>query len=137
QTLVLQLDTRASELKVDAFKAMVREDPSDQLPELAEDIETPTAMLAALAEVPLDGAPAAAVAEVQSTYVAYLDAISAVVDMAVQDQEAARAEWEDIQTANDITDGAVGTAKDALDLATADAEVRLSSALSASARTSW
>ena len=31
QALVLQLDTRASELKVDGFKALVRDVPADQL----------------------------------------------------------------------------------------------------------
>ena len=36
ETLVLQLDTRASELKVDGFKALVRDVPADQLPELAD-----------------------------------------------------------------------------------------------------
>src|SRR3712207_7608765 len=38
EKLVLQLDTRASELKVDGFKAIVRENPSEQLSELADDI---------------------------------------------------------------------------------------------------
>src|SRR5829696_7094658 len=34
EQLVLQLDTRASELKVDGYKALVREDPTEQLAEL-------------------------------------------------------------------------------------------------------
>src|SRR5215204_1917848 len=46
EKLVLQLDTRASELKVDGFKAIVRDDPSEQLAELADDIATPEALLA-------------------------------------------------------------------------------------------
>jgi hypothetical protein len=43
QELVLQLDTRASELKVVGFKALVRPNPVDQLSELADDIATPQA----------------------------------------------------------------------------------------------
>jgi methyl-accepting chemotaxis protein len=121
QALVLQLDTRASELKVDGFKALVRDVPADQLAELADDIDTPTQLLAQLQEIPLTGEPATAVADVVSTYGTYLDAITGFVKQAVTDQAAARAHWEDIQTANDLTDGAVGTAKDALAAATATA----------------
>ena len=35
EAIVLQLDTRASELKVDGYKAVVRTDPEAQLEELA------------------------------------------------------------------------------------------------------
>ncbi|SDQ20699.1 methyl-accepting chemotaxis protein [Quadrisphaera sp. DSM 44207] len=121
QALVLQLDTRASELKVDGFKALVREDPSEQLAELAEDVETPTALLEELAAVPLDGEAAAAAAAVQETYGGYLSAITTFVDDAVADQEGTRSRYEEIQAANDITDGAVSEAKDVL-AATAEAE---------------
>ncbi len=62
ENLVLQLDTRASELKVDGYKAAVREVPSEQLAELADDIATPEGMLAELREIPLTGEPAEAVA---------------------------------------------------------------------------
>jgi methyl-accepting chemotaxis protein len=127
--LVLQIDTRASELKVDGYKAAVRPDPTEQLAELADDIATPEALLAELREVPLDGAPAEAVAEVEATFGGYTDAITAYVDGAVADQAAARRAWEDIQAANDITDGAVGAAKDALQAATTTAEGELSAAL--------
>ena len=41
QSLVLQIDTRASELKVDGYKALVRPNAADELEELAGDIETP------------------------------------------------------------------------------------------------
>ena len=85
EALVLQLDTRASELKVDGFKALVREDPSEQLAELADDIATPEAMLAELDTVHLADSPpsAAAVAELQESYGAYTDAITAFIDGAV------------------------------------------------------
>jgi methyl-accepting chemotaxis protein len=114
QVLVLELDTRASELKVDGLKVLVRANPADQLPELADDIATPQAMLDELATVPLTGDSAAAVADVMSTYGTYMDSVSAFVNGAVADQAGARARWEDVQAANDITDGAIDTAKDVI-----------------------
>ena len=122
ESLVQQLDTRASELKVDAFKAMVRPDPQSQLTELADDIAVPEALLAELATVELTGDSAAAVEELSATYGPYTEAITAVVDGAIADQATARVAWEDVQAANDTTDGAVGAAKDALAGAVADAE---------------
>jgi len=132
EELVLQLDTRASELKVDGYKAIVREVPAEQLSELADDIATPEAMLAELATVPLGGASAEAVAGLSDTYGAYTQAISAFVNGAVADQAAARAAWEDIQTANDLTDGAVGAAKDALAAESDLAHDRLEDAIATS-----
>jgi methyl-accepting chemotaxis protein len=114
RALVLQIDTRASELKVDGFKAIVREVPSDQLPELADDIATPEALLAELETIELTGESAETVAALGESFGAYTDAITAFVDSAVADQAGTRARWEDIQVANDLTDGAVGAAKDAL-----------------------
>ncbi|MBN1094539.1 methyl-accepting chemotaxis protein [Blastococcus sp. TML/M2B] len=134
--LVLQLDTRASELKVDGFKAAVRPDPEAQLEELAEDIATPEALLAELAQVPLTGDAAAAVDGLATSYEAYTDAITLFVNGAIVDQAAARLAWEDIQTANDLTDSAVGTAKDALLAESAEAQVRLDDAIARSQLTS-
>ncbi len=127
EKLVLQLDTRASELKVDGFKAIVREDPSEQLAELADDIATPEEMLAELDGIHLSDAPPAAdaVAALQESYGAYTDAITAFVDAAVTDQRGTRLRWEEIQAANDLTDGAVSAAKDALALASEDAQTEL------------
>ncbi|MGY1811317.1 methyl-accepting chemotaxis protein [Blastococcus sp. SYSU D00820] len=125
EVLVLQLDTRASELKVDGFKALVRADPATQLQELSEDIATPEGLLAELAEIELSGEPAAAVAELQASFGDYTEGIRTFVDSAVADQAAARAQWESIQAANDLTDGAVSAAKDALAAATEDAAVEL------------
>jgi methyl-accepting chemotaxis protein len=127
EQLVLQLDTRASELKVDGFKALVRENPSEQLAELADDIATPEALLAELGTIHLADVPPAAeaVAELTGSYGAYTDAITAFVESAVADQAATRVRWEEIQVANDLTDGAVGAAKDELGKAYAEAETHL------------
>ena len=129
QELVLQLDTRASELKVDGFKALVRDNPADQLSELADDIATPQALLAELAPIPLTGDSADAVAGLADSYQAYTDAITTFINSAVADQATTRRAWEDIQTANDLTDGAVGAAKDALAADSAAAENRLDDAI--------
>ncbi|CAA9437796.1 MAG: Methyl-accepting chemotaxis sensor/transducer protein [uncultured Quadrisphaera sp.] len=114
EVLVLQLDTRASELKVDGYKAVVRDVPEEQLEELAEDVAAPEALIAELERVPLSGPAADAVAALGDGFSAYTAAISAYVDLAVADQDAARARWEDIQAANDLTDGAVEEAGAAL-----------------------
>jgi methyl-accepting chemotaxis protein len=136
EELVLQLDTRASELKVDGFKTIVRVDPEAQLAELADDIATPEGMLAELATVPLTGPAADSVAGLSDSFRAYTDAISAWVDLAVADPVAMRLRWEEIQAANDLTDGAVGDAKDALAAESALAQVRLDDAISRSQNTS-
>jgi methyl-accepting chemotaxis protein len=125
KSLVLQLDTRASELKVDGFKALVRPDPSQQLAELADDIATPEGMLAELEAVPLSGASAEAVDGLARSYTGYTDAISEFVDAAIADQRGTRVRWEDIQAANDITDGAVGAAKDAVIVQSEEAQQAL------------
>jgi methyl-accepting chemotaxis protein len=132
EKLVLQLDTRASELKVDGFKAIVREDPTAQLEELADDIATPEAMLAELETIELTGASAEAVAALEEGYSAYTEAITSFIDVAIVDQGAARQRWEDIQAANDLTDGAVSAAKDALAQDSAAAQLELDDAIARS-----
>jgi methyl-accepting chemotaxis protein len=129
ENLVLQLDTRASELKVDGYKAAVRQVPAEQLTELADDIATPQEMLAELRGIPLTGDAAEAVAALEASYGEYVVAISAYVDTAVADQAAARLRWEEIQAANDLTDGAVGEAKDVLAAEAAVARADLAAAL--------
>ncbi|SFF63610.1 methyl-accepting chemotaxis protein [Blastococcus tunisiensis] len=132
QALVLQLDTRASELKVDGFKAIVRPDPAAQLAELADDIATPEALLAELATIELTGESAETVAGLAESYGSYTDAIGAFVNGAVADQASALLRWEDIQAANDLTDGAVSAAKDALDAESELAQQKLDDAIAQS-----
>ncbi|WP_349642949.1 methyl-accepting chemotaxis protein [Blastococcus sp. CCUG 61487] len=136
QALVLQLDTRASELKVDGFKAITRPDPAAQLPELAEDIATPEGLLEELAAIDLEGPVAETVADLQADFGQYTAAISAFVDAAVADQEGTRLRWEEIQAANDLTDGAVSAAKDELGAAAAAAEAELLESIDRSELTS-
>jgi len=114
QALVLQLDTRASEFKVDAFRALVRPDPSAELANLADDVATAQGLLDELATISLTGEPASTVAELRDRFDTYTESITAIVDAAVADQAGARASYQAIQTANDVTDTAVGAAEDAL-----------------------
>jgi methyl-accepting chemotaxis protein len=130
RSLVLQIDTRASELKVDGYKALVRPVPADELEELAGDIETPQAMLEELAAIPLTGQSASTVADLQASFGSYTDAITTFINTAVADQAGTRAMWEQIQQANDLTDGAVGAAKDALAAEAQAAQENLDSVIS-------
>ena len=116
EELVLQLDTRASELKVDGFKALVRENPDEQLAELADDIATPEELLAELGRDRADRrAPRPPSPTWQESYGAYTDAITRLRRRrGRRPGRHAGVRWEDIQAANDLTDGAVGAAKDAL-----------------------
>ncbi|WP_233492135.1 methyl-accepting chemotaxis protein [Blastococcus sp. TF02A-30] len=132
QELVLQIDTRASELKVDGYKAVVRSDPAGQLEELAEDVATPEGLIDELDAIGLTGEAGDAVAALEASFGAYTDAITAFVNGAVADQAAARTRWEDIQAANDLTDAAVGTAKDAIAAAHEAGEEHLDSTISTS-----
>src|SRR5215212_1930975 len=68
EKLVLQLDTRASELKVDGYKTLVRPDPEAEREELTGDIQTGQDLLDELATVPLTGDSAAAVGDLASAF---------------------------------------------------------------------
>jgi len=129
RALVLQLDTRASELKVDVFKTLVRDDAAGEYEELRDDIATPVALLEELAELSLDSASADAVAELTTSYGRYTDAITALVDAAVTDQAGQQAGWEQIQTTNDLIDAALGSALSSLDSADAAARSNLTAAI--------
>jgi methyl-accepting chemotaxis protein len=128
EKLVLRLDTRASELKVDGYKAIVRPHPGDELAELADDTAMPKELLADLNGLGLTGRGAAEIADLTTKYGVYLGAIDAFVRAAIADQARTRAKWEDIQTANDITDNAVGAAEDALEARAAEARVAVDAA---------
>jgi methyl-accepting chemotaxis protein len=134
ENLVLQLDTRASELKVDGLKALVSPDPRDQLADLADDTETADGLLAELGEVPLTGESATAVAGLQDTFATYTAAIRTFTDGAVADQVGARPRYEEIQDANDVSDTAVSEAKDVLDVASDVADAEVEAAIARSAR---
>jgi methyl-accepting chemotaxis protein len=129
EAMVMQLDTRASELKVDGYKALVRSDPEAQLEELAGDIATADELLAVLETAELSGETAEAVDGVVESFGPYTEAIGVFIDSAIADQPGTTARWEEIQVANDITDGAVGAAKDLLISESVAAEEELTDAI--------
>ncbi|MGY2079015.1 methyl-accepting chemotaxis protein [Modestobacter sp. SYSU DS0657] len=134
RALVLQLDTRASELKVDALKALVSADPRVQLADLADDTARTEELLAQLAAVPLGGPIAADVAALENTVTGYTGAIDAFIQGAVADQAGMRLRHEEIQQANDVSDAAVSALKDDLAARSTAAEAHLRSAISTADR---
>ena len=53
--------------------------------------------------------------ELEKTFGTYTAAIGDLIDLAVKDQAAARARYEDVQTANDVTDDALDAINEAVD----------------------
>jgi len=129
RALVLQLDTRASELKVDAFKVLMDPDPQAESAGLQEDLAAPQELLDELVGLQLRGDAQAAVAALRTSYADYDTAIVAFVDDALTDQAATRARWQEIQALNDLIDSSMGSTLDALTAATGDAQERVASAV--------
>ena len=127
--VVERLDTRASELKVDAFKALMNPDPQAEVAGLEEDLAAPEELLRELDQIPLNRSARAAVAALEDSFDSYDVAIRAFVDAAVADQVATQARWPEIQTLNDIIDGTMGDTLDALSAATEQAQARVAAAI--------
>ncbi|MGY1838725.1 MULTISPECIES: methyl-accepting chemotaxis protein [unclassified Modestobacter] len=134
QALVLQLDTRASELKVDALKALVSENPREQLADLADDTATTEELIAALVAIPLTGPITADIAELDATFAEYTGAIGTFIQGAVTDQAGMRLRYDEVQQANDLSDAAVSALKDDLAALAAEARTHLDSAISTADR---
>jgi hypothetical protein len=83
EAMVMQLDTRASELKVDGYKALVRSDPEAQLEELAGDTATADELISVLETAELTGDTAEAVDAVIETFGPYTEAIGVFIDSAI------------------------------------------------------
>ncbi len=115
RSLARALDTRASELKVDGYKALLLDSPADELPELKDDAAKVTTLLDALDGLPLTTQERDAITNLRPAFVDYTAGMEDVINGAVADQQRARTRFEDIQAANDVTDEAVGGALDALD----------------------
>ncbi|MCF6378842.1 methyl-accepting chemotaxis protein [Nocardioides KLBMP 9356] len=113
------LDTRASELKVTALKALLADDPST----LQADVDEDTATVASLVEDlrALDLAPdsPARVEEVADAFATYTDTIATIVGSARGDGAGGAAGVEQVQAANDVTDALLS---DSIDKVSADAD---------------
>ena len=115
QTLIRELDTRASELKVDGYKALLSTIPKELLADVTDDAGKVTTRLDTMDTLALRSADRAAVVSLRATFSLYVEQITAVVNGAVKDKKAAQAEFGAVQDANDATDEAVGATIDQLD----------------------
>lgn len=131
QSLTREIDTRASELKVDAYKAMLRSDPAEEKAELADDIAKLTSRVDALEALPLHQDDLASAQRISTTFDGFVKEISGLVDLASTDRRAALSRFEQVQTANDKTDEALGQFQQELD---SDAARLLEEATSARSR---
>ena len=119
QQLVRELDTRASELKVDGYKALLSSTPKDLLADVTDDANKVTIRLAALDKLSLQTADRAAIVKLRSSFTSYTDSITAIVMGAAKDPVGARAGFGAVQDANDATDEVVGATIDQLDAGSA------------------
>ena len=118
-TLLRELDTRASELKVDAYKALLSGHPDGLRPDLADDAGKITTRLDTLETSARQAGNLAEVEDLRPTFASYLTGISGIIDAAVADQPRARIRWEAVQAANDVTDDALGQHQEVADRAVA------------------
>ena len=106
------LDTRASELKVDAFKSITLADPTSAQADVADDTQQVQDLIAQLRGFDLTGHDVKIVDDIAGKFDAYTAAIGTFVDAAVSDRDAMIQRVDEIQAANDITDDALGSAID-------------------------
>jgi methyl-accepting chemotaxis protein len=115
QQLIRELDTRASELKVDGYKALLSDTPNDLLADVTDDAGKVTTRLDKLDKLDLRTADRAAIVSLRSSFTNYTDAMNAIVMGAVKDPVGARAGFGAVQDANDATDEVVGATIEQLD----------------------
>jgi methyl-accepting chemotaxis protein len=108
--IVARLDTRASELKVDGYKTLVRSGPQQELAELSDDVGTVTDLLTQLAHLRHTSGMTFQRAPLDAAYRTYIGDMTAFVHAAVANQKGMRARYDRIQQSNDKTDAAVGKA---------------------------
>ncbi|CAM3672874.1 methyl-accepting chemotaxis protein [Nocardioides zeicaulis] len=126
------LDTRASELKVTALKALAGGDPAALRGDVDEDTGTVASLVADLRSLDLDPDDEARVDEVEAAFGDYTTTIGSIVDSAGGEDAAARvAGIEAVQAANDTTDAILS---DTLDSISGDAKAASSALIATSHR---
>ncbi|WP_461021935.1 HAMP domain-containing protein, partial [Thalassiella azotivora] len=133
-SVMLQLDTRASEFKVLGYRALTADDPSALLADVAEDRATVEGLLDQLDALPLEGELAQAADGLRGPFTAFVDEVDAFIDASVEDQTAMQPRGDEIQAANGATDEAVGQALDVV-TATMERETAALEGTAASVRT--
>jgi methyl-accepting chemotaxis protein len=115
RALLHALDTRASELKVDAYKSLTYKNPRPVLGDLKDDVATPRALLTRLDKLDLSAEDTDEVKIVDTVYEQYLSDISTFTRAAVDNQQLMFMRVDEIQAANDKSDEALGEAIDRFD----------------------
>ncbi|RLV49396.1 methyl-accepting chemotaxis protein, partial [Nocardioides mangrovicus] len=102
-----ELDTRSSELKVDALKAAAGDNPAQYKNDVADDTATATALLSKLRATVPDATDKADVTKLKGVFATYETTINGYIDTAVADPTSARSNVAAVQKANDAVDEAL------------------------------
>ncbi len=112
------LDTRASELKSTAYRALSSPDPTSLQPDIDEDVNTMSTLLDEMDAVSLD-VSAEEKEAFRVAFVEYGGTLSDILAEAASNPRAARGLADDVQAANDVVDETISGALDAMSAATA------------------
>lgn len=104
------LDTRSSELKVSALKALAGTNPDVLRAEVADDTNTVGILIADLQGLDLDADGAARADAVESAFARYTASIATYVDAADAERRSERPTVRDVQAANDAIDAVLSAA---------------------------
>ena len=110
-SLMHQLDTRSSELKVDGLKAVAYRDNGNIPADVVDDQGKVDDLLGQLEALDL-GESKASKAKFEAAWATYGDKIASFVDEAVADRKAVKARAEEVQAANDEMDTTLSAAID-------------------------
>jgi len=135
-SIVLRLDTRASELRIDAYASVTSADPRAEITNTADDVAKVQVLLDQLADLPITGEGAQARTALEDFFADYNRLITDYVAAAAVDQAATIARWGEIAAVNDRTNAVVDGATAALAEQVRAAEQRATDAVTASLWTS-
>ena len=113
-SIMHQLDTRSSELKVDGLKAIAYQDNSKIPADVTDDQGKVADLLTQLKALDL-GENSGQRADFEAAWATYGDKIAAFVDDAVADRKAAKSRVEEVQAANDEMDTVLSAAIDVIE----------------------
>lgn len=109
-TIVTSLDTRSSELKVDALKSVAQAKPAALKADVVDDTGKVADFVEQLKKLDLPASSDAEVQRIETAFATYTARIGAFVDAATVNQAAARVRVEEVQKANDAMDVVLGAA---------------------------
>jgi methyl-accepting chemotaxis protein len=112
QSALHHLDTRESELKVDAYRSALGQDVTQ---DVADDVQSALDAIAAVEELTLAPSFEKQIAEVRAAVVGFNDFIADFTAAAVKNPKAARANLAEIAERNNVSDDLVGATIDAVD----------------------